>query len=122
LERAIYGLVQAARQWRKKFKGVLKELSYNASRSDPCLFIRKEENNHSYLIIYVDYGGFFNSKDDIKEVLQALGKHFVVKDLGEMKTFVGCEILNNKAKDTVLILQPKLIQQLKEQFGSYVES
>ena len=46
----------------------------------------------------------------------------MVKDLGEMKTFIGCEILSNKAKDTMYIHQPKLIQHLKDEFGSLIES
>ena len=35
LKKAIYGLVQAARQWWKKFKEVLLTLGYSASRADP---------------------------------------------------------------------------------------
>jgi hypothetical protein len=41
----------------------------------------------------------------------------VVKDLGEMETFVGCKIVNNKANDTVYIHRPKLLLQ-----GALVES
>jgi hypothetical protein len=37
LKKAIYGLVQAARQWWKKFKSVLQSLDYYPSRADPCL-------------------------------------------------------------------------------------
>jgi hypothetical protein len=40
LTRAIYGLVQAARQWWKKFKDVLACIGYFPSRADPRLFIR----------------------------------------------------------------------------------
>jgi hypothetical protein len=46
----------------------------------------------------------------------------VVKDLGEMETFVGCKILNNKERDKVYIHQPKRIKHLKEEFGASVES
>jgi hypothetical protein len=42
LTKAICSLVQAARQWWKKFKKVLKMFGYWPSRADPCLFIRKE--------------------------------------------------------------------------------
>jgi hypothetical protein len=59
LTRAIYGLVQAVRQWWKKFKDVLSCIGYFSSRADPCLFIRKALRQKSYLIIYVDDGGIF---------------------------------------------------------------
>jgi hypothetical protein len=41
LTKAIYCLVQAARQWWKKFKEVLKILGTWPSRADPCLINRK---------------------------------------------------------------------------------
>jgi hypothetical protein len=51
-----------------------------------------------------------------------LSHYFVVKDLGEMETFVGCKIINNKANDTIYIHQPKLLLHLKQDFGALVES
>ena len=121
LTKAIYGLVQAARQWWKKFKDVLGELGYIPSRADPCLFIRHyETGRRSFLIVYVDDGGIFSSKEEIKEVLEALKKHFIVKDLGKMETFVGCKIIEHQ--NMTLIHQPKLIKHLKEQFGELVQN
>ena len=38
LEKALYGLVQAARQWWKKFKEVMRKIGYSPSPGDPCLF------------------------------------------------------------------------------------
>jgi hypothetical protein len=55
-------------------------------------------------------------------VIKALSDYFVVKDLGKMNVFIGCDIITNEAKDTVYIHQPKLILHLKEQFGCLVES
>jgi hypothetical protein len=43
LTKAIYGLVQVARQWWKKFKEVLATLKYIPSRDDPCLFIKQKK-------------------------------------------------------------------------------
>jgi hypothetical protein len=46
----------------------------------------------------------------------------VVKDLGKMESFVGCQIIENKAKNIIYIHQPKRLYNLKEQFGALVES
>jgi hypothetical protein len=90
MTKAIYGLVQAARQWWKKFKEVLDTLNYIPSRADPWLFIKKENDKRAYLIIYVDDGGMIcETRKDVKELIDKLSKHFVVKDLGNMETFVG---------------------------------
>jgi hypothetical protein len=73
LTKAIYGLVQSKRQWWKKFKEVLETLNYIPSRADPCLFIKKENEERSYLIIYVDDGGIFcETRTEIKELIDKL--------------------------------------------------
>jgi hypothetical protein len=53
-------------------------------------------------------------------MIDKLSLHIVVKDLGNMETFVGCKIINNKTKDTVYIHQPKLLEHLKQEFGGLV--
>jgi hypothetical protein len=41
LTKTIYGLVQAARKWWKKFKNVMAGCNYYPSKADPCLFLKK---------------------------------------------------------------------------------
>jgi hypothetical protein len=59
---------------------------------------------------------------EIKEMIDKLLKHFVVKDLGKMETFVGCKIIDNKTNNTVYVHQPKLLKHLKQEFGGLIES
>jgi hypothetical protein len=40
LKKAIYGLVQAAIQWLKKFKEAMAGCNYFPSKTDPCQFIQ----------------------------------------------------------------------------------
>jgi Reverse transcriptase (RNA-dependent DNA polymerase) len=56
LKKAIYGLVQAARQWWKKFKEIMATCDYYPSKSDPCLFIKKAPDGEPicFVIVYVD--------------------------------------------------------------------
>jgi hypothetical protein len=64
LNKAIYGLVQAARQWWKKFKEVMAICNYFPSIIDPFLFIKKakEEEPLYFVIIYVDvWRNYWNS-------------------------------------------------------------
>jgi hypothetical protein len=74
LKKAIYGLVQAARQWWKKFKLVIQDMGYKQSEADPCLFVRKGNKGQkdAFIIIYVDDGGIFSSEDNIKNVIDGL--------------------------------------------------
>ena len=125
LKKAIYGLVQAARQWWKKFKEVMQSLGFNPSKADPCLFIKNGDGKNklpAFIIIYVDDGGIFGTKEQVKEVLQALSKGFKVKDLGPLKHFVGCHIVQDTGiPGKIYIHQPKLIKHLEEQFGDKIK-
>jgi hypothetical protein len=110
--------VQAARQWWKKFKDVMKSIGYLPSEIDPCLFIKNKGNNQkAFVIIYVDDGGIFGTDEDIKETIDALRKNFMVKDLGKLEHFVGCRMIEDpKDEHTMYVHQPKLLKHLESDF------
>ena len=54
LDKAIYGLVQAARQFWKKLTSKLKEAGFEPSLVDPCLFQCNNARGLSILIMYID--------------------------------------------------------------------
>ena len=122
LEKALYGLVQAARQWWKKMTEVMKKLGFFPSRADPCLFVKPATKNQppAFIILYVDDGGVIGTPEVIRTVLDALAKEFKIKELGPMKNFVGCQIHLNRARDTIWINQPKLIKNLELNFGKLI--
>jgi len=43
LDKSIYGLVQAGRQWFTTFMNVLKTLDFKRARIDPCLLSQMDE-------------------------------------------------------------------------------
>jgi Reverse transcriptase (RNA-dependent DNA polymerase) len=122
LEKALYGLVQAARQWWKRVNAFMKKLPFFPSPADPCLFVKNGTNFDppAFIIIFVDDGLTIGTPDLIKTVLKELAKEFQIKDLGPIKNFVGCQILINRESDTIWINQPKLIQSLEMNFRTLV--
>lgn len=84
LEKAIYGLVQAARQWSKRFKRGLKEIGFKPNPADPCSFVRDKDGEKTFIIIYVDDGLIIGSQKNILEVKSKLEKIF---SIGESKEF-----------------------------------
>jgi hypothetical protein len=97
----------------EEVKEVLAESGFKPSRADPYLFVKNQDGcKKKCLIIYVDNGGIFTDEEEIKLIITALSKVFVVKDLGPINKFVGCKIIENKEKDTIWICQPKLIKNL----------
>jgi hypothetical protein len=54
LNKSIYGLVQAARQWHKKFSEEILKLGFMENNIDPCVFMKQEGMKFCILCIYVD--------------------------------------------------------------------
>ena len=54
LKKSIYGLVQAAREWWKKFTKSLKDIGFKRCDADNCLMMRRDGDGITILCIYVD--------------------------------------------------------------------
>jgi hypothetical protein len=104
---AIYGLVQAARQWWKKVIEVMAKCDYYPSKSDPCQFIKQAEHAEpiSFFNINVDDSGTIGTPDAIKEVIALLVQVVKVKS-------IGLHIIDTIDKDGVWIYQPNFLKHL----------
>lgn len=93
LHKSIYGLRQASRQWCTKFSEALLESSFIQFQSDYTLFIKGSGQSFLALLVYVDdiivAGPSLPLIRDFKVDLQS---KFKLKDLGELKYFLGLEI------------------------------
>ena len=54
LKRSIYGLKQSARCWNTELDNQMKEMGFNQSSSDPCIYVRVLEGDIFIIGIYVD--------------------------------------------------------------------
>jgi hypothetical protein len=50
LKRKLYGLIQASRKWFLKLSAIYERLGCKQSKSDPCLFLRKD----MIIVLYTD--------------------------------------------------------------------
>ncbi|KAE8693297.1 hypothetical protein F3Y22_tig00110813pilonHSYRG00112 [Hibiscus syriacus] len=106
------------------FKGfvVRGECGYDQSRYDYSLFTKKHETNIMVLLVYVD--DLMITGNDVKmivELKEVLYRNFKMKDLGELKYFLGLEVLRsnegillNQRKYALELIQDTGIGQLKE--------
>jgi hypothetical protein len=96
LNKSLYRLKQAPRQWNAKLTTALVEHGFVQSKFDYSLYIKQSGTVSIYLLVYVDdivITG--NDETGINNFKKFLNSKFMIKDLGELKYFLGIEVLRN---------------------------
>jgi copper chaperone CopZ len=116
LQKTIYGLVQAAREWWKKIVRSLKELGYESCQSDSGLLIRRNEKGTVILCIYVDDVCCVGDEEAVKTAIKEIEAIYNIKHVGELSEYVGVTI--EKGIDgSIIMSQPDTIKKIKSKFG-----
>ncbi|RVW42182.1 Retrovirus-related Pol polyprotein from transposon RE1 [Vitis vinifera] len=93
LKKSLYGLKQLPRAWFDRFAKVIKNQGYQQGQSDHTIFFKQSNDGRiTMLIVYVD--DIILTGDDTGEVerlKKVLATEFEVKDLGQMRYFLGME-------------------------------
>ncbi|KAL0423328.1 UNVERIFIED_CONTAM: Retrovirus-related Pol polyprotein from transposon RE1 [Sesamum radiatum] len=111
LERSIYRLKQASRQWNVELMLKLTDFGFQQSAHDHCLFTKDASDGFMELLVYVDDILVTTSSmvliQAVKDYLHSL---FTIKDLGHARFFLGLEIARNS--DGLYIAQTKYVQDI----------
>ena len=120
LEKAMYGLVQAARQWWKQFVKFLESIGFKKSVIDPCLLFREDKNGTVYLGLYVDDVLLIGDSKAIDAAIKDVKLKYSIKELGRMYEYVGCTIIPDTEK--LYMIQPDLIKKMCISFKNQIEN
>ncbi|GKA27249.1 ribonuclease H-like domain-containing protein [Tanacetum coccineum] len=116
LKKSLYGLKQAPRQWNAKLTCALVENGFSQSKSDYSLFTKSDNGVFLALLVYVDdiiITG--NDTSEIEKFKEFLRTKFMIKDLGNLKYFLGIEVINtNKG---ICLNQRKYVLDLLTGYG-----
>ena len=80
LQKAIYGLVQAERQFWKKIVDKMQQRGFKLSEADPCMLYIEDEKGVCIIIIYIDDMLIIGKEEAIDAAIKVLQGHFQVKD------------------------------------------
>lgn len=97
LKKSLYGLKQSPRAWFGRFTKAILHFGYKQAHSDHTLFFKRQTTGITLLIVYVD--DIILTGDDKSEMLSIKGKlaaEFELKDLGNLRYFLGMEVARNE--------------------------
>ncbi|RVX01148.1 Retrovirus-related Pol polyprotein from transposon TNT 1-94 [Vitis vinifera] len=117
LRKSLYGLKQSPRAWFERFTKVVKGYGFVQCQSDHTLFVKHfPEGKLAIIIVYVDdiilTGDHEEKIDSLKKLLT---KEFEIKDLGNLKYFLGMEIA--RSKKGIAVSQRKYVLDLLNETG-----
>lgn len=118
LNKAIYGLKQASRSWNQRFHDFISSLGFSRSEHDFCLYHRRQNGVVMYVVIYVDDILILsNSEKAIRMLKGRLSVEFEMKDLQEVKCFLGLNIRRDREAGVMTIDQQAYVKSVLERFG-----
>jgi hypothetical protein len=118
LKKSLYGLKQALHVWNKLLDSTLKRLGFERCNKDTCVYLYRSKTDFIILAVHVDDMLIVsNSKSSLAEMKLSLGRHFKVKDLGEVKFLLGIEVIRNRKNGYVELSQQAYVEQLLDRFN-----
>lgn len=118
LQKSIYGLKQASRQWNVKLDSVLQKIGLTRSRIDPCIYYCIKKSTMMFVAVWVDDLIIFSNNCDLKcEVKEQLKGEFHMKDLGEAKQFIGLNISRKRKEGKIMLDQEMYVKEILNRFG-----
>ena len=121
LDRSIYGLVQAARQFHKKFISVLiEDMHFNKCAGDECLLMRQTDIGTVVICVYIDDTLCAGNKVALDNFKKELRNFFATKEEGTMDEYVGCQI-KRIHKNCIIMHQADLLKKLERAFKNDIK-
>lgn len=115
LEKSLYGLKQSGRNWNKMLHNYLCENIFVQNPADHCVYKRETEQGKVIILIWFDDLVIAASDERaLKTVKEMLTGKFHMKDLGELKNFLG--ITFDQCEGGVTMSQQSYVGKLLERF------
>jgi hypothetical protein len=118
LQKSIYRLKQASRNWNMHFDEVVKEFGFIKNVEEPCVYKNVSGSTVVFLVLYVD--DILLIRNDIpmmEAVKSSLRKSFLMKDLGEMTYILDIKFYRDRSMGLIGLSQDVYIDKILNQFN-----
>lgn len=116
LRKILYGLKQSPRAWFGKFSQTLEIFGINKCKSDHSVFHKTSKQGIILLVVHMDDIVITeNDEEGITSLKQFIHTHLQTKDLGELKYFLGVEVI--RSNNGIFLCQRKYILDLLTETG-----
>jgi hypothetical protein len=123
LNRTLYGLKQAGREWGMLFSAFLVSWGFVRSTIDTCLFTYAKDKIILWVLVYVDDCLIVENDESLRSrFVTDLGKRFPVDDRGELEWLLGVAITRERDHNVLSLSQESYIKDLVEKYASHVSA
>jgi Reverse transcriptase (RNA-dependent DNA polymerase) len=117
LDKALYGLVQAARQFYLKFANILTKMGFTTSYADPCLFHRQTTKGFVIMVIHIDDCYVIGHRKALRDLVDELYSHGLkVKCSLSASDYLSCDICVDTEQQCAWIGQTTLLKKMLTKF------
>lgn len=113
LDKALYGLRQAGREWFLELDNTFNELGFDKIKDSNCIYVFKSE---VIVLVYVDdFAVFAKNNERLNEVINLIKLKFEIKVLGKIRHFLGVDFEERNGE--IFMHQQSYIEKLAEKFN-----
>ncbi|CDO75139.1 hypothetical protein BN946_scf184772.g6 [Trametes cinnabarina] len=119
LQKSLYGLKQASREWYKKVRALFESLGYSRSNADHSVFYKRgKDGDLTVVAVYVDDMLIFaKDRAAVDHIKLELGVPYEMSDLGEARWILGMEIIHDRARKTITLSQHQYVENILKTHG-----
>ena len=123
LNRTLYGLKQAGREWGVLFASFLVSWGFTRSTIDTCLFTYTQSGQILWMLVYVDDCIIVDNDESLRARFVAdLSKRFPVDDRGELTWMLGLAVHRDRSARELTLSQELYIKDLVERYAPYIRA
>jgi hypothetical protein len=97
LQKSVYGLKQASRNWNERVHKDLTSSGLKQSKDDSCIYYKRSKVCTTFVSVYVDdFFIFCNNETELRRLKESLMNTYKIEDLGPIQECLGIRVTRDK--------------------------